>query len=139
MTEDDFQKLADSWLRVVTVFLALQLATITFVLTQFHDNHELTKMMLYLSIAMASSMISALALFLGARDPRLKNYPRDKIIDIGVTCTAGSCVITAVMGGFIAYLFVSDVILSVIITLGLISAMCIFYPFLYFKYLRIKT
>lgn len=68
---------------VITVVLALQLAAMTFTIDFLMKNKLDVITYLYIGLGMGSSLLCALALFMGARDPRQSRFQVRTLINSG--------------------------------------------------------
>jgi hypothetical protein len=131
--DEKLVKAAETYGRITTVFLALQIAGMTFLITQLNGDHAI----FYFGIIGIPPMIASLAVFLGISDPRF-DLSQNKRIDIGIALFAASLFITAIGSGYGTYVITRDLFLGVAMSAAFIGTMLIFYPFGYYRYLRNK-
>jgi hypothetical protein len=132
LDDEKLQSLAESYVRVTTVFLALQVAGVTFLLTELNGDRSI---FVFATLGIPP-MVSALAMFLGARDPRLWGFPRGRALDAGVALTAASLFVTALGAGYGAFILSQDGLLGFVVSVSLIGPLLVFYPFSYYHYTR---
>lgn len=158
--ESHLKGMAESFLFVITVFLALQLAAIGFFVQTAIDLHKenevfdlsgfLTGTAILGTVMITTAMVS-LGSFLVARDSRFKRVSRDKVLVIGVIWMT----ISLISSSLAAAIGASDLLFGCAFYFGHIlptgecypyyyilipsvSLILIYYPFLYHRYIHRK-
>ena len=127
---EKFSKVADVWIIVTTVFLALQLSVTTFTISYFLEKKELLNLYLFSTALEVVTMGLALSAFLAIRDPRMKRYSLPALIDRGVMVVYVSSImsfITLGLGifGITTHFIIAGLVSTLLITLS--SAMYMLY------------
>lgn len=131
------RELANSWIIVSTVFLALELSAVTFTLNYFLTKNHAVIIYGYLGCGMILPMGASLVAFLAARDPRLNVSP-DLVLDVGVGLVFASVVIAAFSVAYGLIVITHNMSFSVYVLIGILIVLVIFYPICYYKFLNHK-
>ncbi len=84
---DKLRSMADTWIVVVTIFLAIELTAVTFTIAQTVDPKEISDVSkMYLGSAMVTVALTGLSMiiFIAAKDPRMQKYSVATLVDKGV-------------------------------------------------------
>ena len=128
----------EPWITVATVFLAVEFAVLSIFISAGLAEKTESVIPFYFGFGMIVCNVISLATFLGGRDPRQNKYKTQSLLDAGVSMLAASLVFAALLGSFALFLVTNDLVLGIISAAGLIGAMLIYFPYLYFKNLHKK-
>lgn len=137
--KEDLRRYADTWIIVITVFLTVTIAGVTFFPSQ-NPKHEEVGPVYWMTFVWAVISLSAsIAIFLLARDPRQIRYSLSKMIDLGVACfTAGLFLISIGIGirGYYLFGHTNDIFVTMPI---IMISITIFFPILYYTIRKSKS
>lgn len=128
---EKFRRVADSWILVTTVFLALQLSATIFTVDIIFEKNQYLELYLILSAIGVLTMGLALSVFLAVKDPRLRKYSLPDTIDKGVKTVYISVVMSSLTLGVGTYLVTNLLVGSILVSLLLVSLSSIMYGIMY--------
>jgi len=108
--------MADTWIVVVTIFLAIELTAVTFTIAQTVDPDKITTLSkMYLGSAIVTVALTGLSMiiFIAAKDPRMQKYSVATLVDKGVLVMLVAVISCSVTLGIGANLMVPPSMLMV--------------------------
>ncbi len=137
--ENQMRSVADSWIVVVTIFLALELGLITFTLDFFLEMNSISTT--YLAVAGITVSLTgfSMIIFLAAKDPRMKAYPVPVLIDRGVLSVYLSHMSASITIALGLYLMTEQSSVAIILFFMLTGVASTMYFVFYRKLLHGKT
>lgn len=130
VNDNDLRNYAETWIRISTVLLAFELAIVTFAVGYLKDSQSIV-LYLYLSLGMIGAMVSALLIFIIARDPRRTDYSTHSLLDLGGAAVVVSAFFGSLIVGYGTFFITGDLILAMVMFVGGSLVVSIAYPIYY--------
>lgn len=131
--DEKLRSVADSWIVVTTVFLALQLSIATFTLSYFSNKKDLLPLYLFSTTFEILPMVLALGAFLAIKDPRLRKYSLSALVDRGVFAVFVSTFLSFMTLGVGIYAISENLFFSAFVSVSLMGVS----SFMYWYYKKI--
>lgn len=132
--EDRLRGVADSWIIVSTVLLALQLSASIFTVTMIFEKQQTNEIYIILSGITVAFMGITILLFISCKDPRLEKYSITQLFDRGIGMLGASGLVASITAGFGTY----GILENIFVAFGLFimfSVIVTGYAIFYRKYL----